>query len=586
MKSEKIRKRILDKARSGGEHVPPDESAHGMIGTVFFALLHAALFIGAYPPVDAWPLALLSPAPLAWLAIKARSTWRALIVVLIVQLLMWLWMNRWLIQVTIVGWPLLALYMSLYALAFVWIIRRLSRHRLMMMRPMALIIAVVWVGLECLRGELLFDGYPWYLLGHPLIEWPLLAQSADLLGAYFISFLAAAFAGAIVDVLRWRAHQLTGRPMVIAISVVAALQLLNVGYGAWRLRTEKPGGDEWRILAIQTNLPQSNKIAWSLEDQRKDMASFIELTKRAFDEAEQRPDLIAWPETMLPARGLEPDILQTLLDWRQQSELEFAFDVIRLSDELDTPMLIGAPTYLGLSVSEEGYWIWDTHYNSAYLVTGLPPYQRYDKYFLTPFGEVMPYISAWPWLEKKLLAIGAPGMAFDLRRNPDIKRLELEQERGGEVITLATPICFEDTVGRVCRRMVYEHGVKLADVLVNLSNDGWFGFYDAGRVQHAQIARFRCIENRVPMVRCANTGVSVSIDADGRLLGRIGEGRYGEARKAGWLEGVVSLDGRATLYGRMGDLWAWVCLLLTAGLTGATFFRQRSQRNQRKGKAR
>ncbi|MDY7108992.1 MAG: apolipoprotein N-acyltransferase [Planctomycetota bacterium] len=558
----------------------PEACAHGAVKTIIFALLHAVLFVCAYPPVNAWPLALLSPAPLAWLAINARSTRRALLVVLIVQILMWLWMKRWLIEVTVVGYPLLALYMSLYALLFVWIIRRLSRQRLMRAQPLALIIALVWVGLECLRGELIFDGYPWFLLGHPLIEWPLLGQSADLLGAYFTSFLAAAVAGVAVDFLRWHARRLAGRPMIVAVVVVALLQILSVGYGVRRLRETPSSGDELRILAIQTNLPQSNKIAWGLEDQRTDMAAWTDLTRRAFEEVEAPPDLIAWPETMLPARGLEPDILQALLDWRQQSELGFALDVIRLSDELDTPMLIGAPTYLGLDVNAEGYWTWETHYNSAYLVEGMPPYQRYDKCFLTPFGEVMPYISAWPWLEEKLLAVGAPGMTFDLAANPDIEHLELK--RADDVVVLATPICFEDTMARVCRRMVYERGVKRADVLVNLSNDGWFGSHESGRVQHAQIARFRCIENRVPMVRCVNTGVSVSIDAAGRLLGRIGEGRYGEARQEHWLEAVATLDGRATVYGRIGDLWAWVCLLLTAGLTGAGFLRPRSQR---KGKA-
>lgn len=569
MKSEKVRKSYREPAKSAGAYIPPDACPHSAVKTAIFALMHAVLFLCAYPPINAWPLALLAPAPLAWLAINARTTHRALLIVLIVQLLMWLWMSRWLIEVTVVGWPLQALCMSLYALAFVWIVRRISRHKLMMMRPMALVIAVVWVGLECLRGELAFDGYPWYLLGHPLIEWPVLAQSADLLGAYLTSFLAAVVAGAVVDFLRWHARQLPGRPAIIAIVVIAALQALNVGYGAWRLRAEEQGQAELRILAIQTNLPQSNKVAWSLEAQQSDMASFIDLTQRAFEETEGRPDLIVWPETMLPARGLEPEILQTLLDWRQESELGFAFDVIRLSDELRTPMLVGSPCFLGLDVSEEGMWIWDTHYNSAYLVDGLPPYQRYDKCFLTPFGEVMPYISAWPWLEEKLLAVGAKGMTFTLASNPDIERLTLR--RADRDIFLATPICFEDTVGRVCRRMVYDRGVKRADVLVNLSNDGWFGDHDAGRAQHAQIARFRCIENRVPMVRCANTGLSVAVDSRGRLLGRIGRGRYGEARRVGWLDARVPLDGSMTLYGRIGDVWAWVCLLAAAGFAGATF---------------
>jgi len=577
MKSEKVRMSYRETAKSAGACLAPDDGAHSAAMTIFFALMHAALFLCAYPPVNAWPLVFLAPAPLIWLAINARTTRRALIIVLIVQLLMWLWMSRWLIEVTVVGWPPQALCMSLYALAFVWVIRRLSRHRRLGRWPMALLAPVAWVGLECLRGELAFDGYPWFLLGHPLIEWPVLAQSADLLGTYFISFLAGAVAGAIIDLLRAWARQTPTRRAIIAAVVVMAVQALNIGYGVWRMRAEEPGRDELRILAIQTNLPQSNKVAWGLEDQRRDVASFIELTRRAFEAAAERPDLIVWPETMLPVRGLELETLQTLDDWRQEDEVGFAIDVFRLSDDLRTPMLVGSPCYLGLDVSEEGLWIWQRNYNSAYLVDGLPPYQRYDKYFLTPFGEVMPYISAWPWLEEKLLAVGAEGMTFNLDSNPEIERLLLTPRRGGRrAFRLATPICFEDTVGRVCRRMVYDRGAKRADVLVNLSNDGWFGEYDAGRAQHAQIARFRCIENRVPMVRCANTGLSVAFDAQGRVLGRIGQGRYGEARRAGWLSATVSVeDETATLYGRTGDAWAWACLLSAAALTVGTFVARR-----------
>ena len=79
-------------------------------------------------------------------------------------------------------------------------------------------------------------------------------------------------------------------------------------------------------------------------------------------------------------------------------------------------------------------------------------------------------------------------------------------------------------------------------MLVNLSNDGWFGDAIAGRDQHNQIARFRCIENRVPMVRAANTGQSVGIDSSGKVIAAIGAGRYGTARQGGTLRVATTLD--------------------------------------------
>jgi apolipoprotein N-acyltransferase len=177
-----------------------------------------------------------------------------------------------------------------------------------------------------------------------------------------------------------------------------------------------------------------------------------------------------------------------------------------------------------------------------------------------------------------MLGVGAPGMTFTLDAAEAIRRLPWPSQD----LTMATPICFEDTVARVCRRMVYEDGRKVAALLVNLSNDGWFGDHDAGRAQHAQIARFRCIENRVPMVRCANTGLSVAIDAAGRVVGRIGEGRYGEGRQAGALEVRVTLDDRTTLYARVRESWSWTCLALTAAAVGLVI-RRRPKAGQQRG---
>ncbi len=557
----------------GGDGRGSAEPASGVVVSVL-AAAHALMFVFAFPPFDLWPLVFIAPAPLAWLAIHSKSMRRATCVVLVAQCLMWLWIDRWLIDVTIAGYPMKAIYMALFAWFFVWLIRRISSHPKTSHLPMTLVIPIVWVGLECLRGELLFDGYSWFLLAHPAIQWPALAQSADLLGTYFVSFIVATTAGAVVDVARLRTGSISPKIAISALLAVAAVQLTNVGYGVWRLgqgTALRPGP---KVLLIQTNLPQSNKIGWSPEAQRQDVASFVELTRRAAEEFGGDFDLIVWPETMLPVRGLEQETLRTLLTWGQTDQLQFAHEVFELRDQLATPMLVGTPCFVDLDVDQSEdppRFVWSRHYNSAYLIADNGELQRYDKHLLTPFGEVMPYISKWPWLEDKLLGIGASGMSFDLDANEDIARLLLRFD--DRELRLATPICFEDAAARVCRRMIYEGGTKRAEVLVNLSNDGWFGSHDDGRAQHAQAARFRCIENRVPMVRCANTGFSLHFDPCGRLIDRIGVEGYGQARHPGWLLARTSLDSRSTLYGRVGEIWPWICLVLTALATGRTMIK-------------
>lgn len=539
--------------------------------TAALAILHAALFVLAFPPVNLFPLAALAPAPLAWLAINSRTTRRAVLVVFTTQVFMWLWLKQWLIHVSLLGYPILACYMSAYPVLFVWLIRRASQGNLVKRWPMTLVVPICWVACEYLRGTVVAHGYPWFLVAHPLVEWPVLVQSADIAGAYFVSLLAVSLSGLVVDVMRARAGNWGRKPLVGCVIAVALIHAGNVGYGLWRMGQK---GVLWpgpNLLVIQTNQPQSNRIEWTPEEQENDCIAFFRQTIKAA-EAEAsagRPgDLIVWPETMLPGWGLEPQAVEFLTSNTYWPGDMFSSGIAALSERVNAPMLVGSPAFLGLRV-EDGYFRWDKRYNSAYLVDGRPPYQRYDKTFLTPFGETMPYISNWTWLEQRLLALGAPGMTFDLDSNPDPELIEVFWE--DEPLAIPTPICFEDTVAEVCRSLVYRDGGKPRAVMVNLSNDGWFGDYASGRVQHAQIARFRCIENRVPMVRAANTGLSVAIDSNGCLVGRIGEKGYGEAKRAGRLASSPQLDERRTLYGSIGDSWAWISPATAAVILGLSY---------------
>ena len=538
----------------------------------------AALFALSFPPFDLWPLVFVAPAALAFAAIDESSTRRVLIAVFVSQFVMWLWLVHWIIPVTGVGYPFLALYMSIWPTLFAWIVRRIARHPKMNRWPNALMVPLLWTGIEFFRGDVLFHGYPWYLLAHPLIAAPVLLQTADLFGTYFISFTAAVVSGLIIDLIRARSRRspTTAFPssrLFISSTVVVSLYAVTLAYGLWRLNQSGTLSAGPRILAIQTNLPQDNKIGWSPEEQSRDVPGFMALTREALAKVSPPPDVIVWPETMVPGIGFEAQTnvkLQDLRDrlgWDLSHLLIWPREVEDFQRQIQIPMIVGSESWIAPQETQQNNRLIlqpRANYNSAYLINGEPPHQRYDKFFLTPFGETMPYISAWPWLEHLFLRIGVGAdLAFNLDSNPDVKLLPLNVRNTGRDVLIATPICFEDTVARFVRRMVHTKGEKLADVIVNISNDGWFNTSDGDRKLHAMTAQFRAIENRVPMVRCANTGVSVWIDSTGRVRGAAGAGTYGPPRQSGYLVAEVQLDSRRTLYGRIGEMMPILCLVAT-----------------------
>lgn len=563
-------------------------------------LLHAAVFALAFPPYDLWALAYVAPIPVALLALRTSSRTRAVLSVWLMSTLSWLWVQRWLIDVTGPGYVLLAMAQGAFPALFVWMLATLrprGRRPAVPGLTNVLLVPLLWVGTEMLRGSPIFlTGYPWFLLAHPLIAQPVLCQGADLLGTYFVSFTAAMFAGLLADVLTlplFRGGRLT-LTVRVSLALFVAAQAFVLGYGLYRLGQtdhivrEAPAVT---IAAVQTNLPQNNKQMWTLEQQFEDFAHFIELTHLAAepDTGRAQADLVVWPETMVPGLALNVEVMRETRRFEQQigrplRSVTFFHDALaELARSLGAPLLVGASAVNNLQYSTETKtdaqgnetitpdWKWDARYNSALVFDsqGRLSDIRYDKIHRTPFGEVIPIAHRWPAAQQWLLNLGANGMKFDLAAGRDFTRLEVPlQRQARDRILVGTPICFESTMPYVCRLLAHPDGQPPADVLVNLTNDGWFGSIYGGREQHLQVGRFRCIENRVPMIRAANTGVSAAIDSAGRLI------QVGPNIPAGqptWnAEGVmmatVRLDHRRPLYGRLGDAFGWCCLAASAAL--------------------
>ena len=469
---------------------------------------------------------------------------------------------------------------------------------------------IVWAGLEFARGDVIGYGYPWMLTGHPIIAWPFLAHAGAVIGAYGVSFLTVALGSALGCAVlsrgRWRSQGVVG--------VVGAVVIAGVWLGLSLVPGVQTQGSI-RVAVVQSNVAQSVKTGWSPPERLADLDTLLALTERA-SRAKPRPDVIVWPETMFPGDALEPDALNeeraARLVWYTDRDTKWprlAFVVWRGHDGIDQPQRITGPFEQGntlaiwTTVAADSLLAWqqrlgipmlvgaegiddlsitvnpadgrvDTKfskiYNSSYLIKdGKAAWTRYDKIHLTPFGEVMPYISSWKWLEQLFLrvGIGARGMSFDLSAGTK-PIVHVIQTQDAGLVRVATPICFEGVMPELCRRLVYAGSDRQADIMVQLTNEGWFGNFDAAREQHLQAVRWRAVELGVSVVRAANTGISALIGPSGRVLREGVEGGK-TSRVPGVLWADSPLTRGRTFYGRWGDVMGLSMFVLGMVLIGA-----------------
>lgn len=479
----------------------------------------------------------------------------------------WAVEHLWIMRVSELGYPFLAMYNAAWTGAAFWALGRVFRR--WPTAPMGLMAGVVCCAVEVARGEVVLGGYPWYLIAHPLIDATFLAGGGAVIGVYGLSALVCVIAGGGFDAL------VRGR-------VRAGLLTMAAGAMAWvgcALVPEVARDGVIRAAVVQTDSVQDNRTPatpWELVEQMK------VLSDRTREAAAQGPDFIAWPESMMPGRTMDPASIEVekraRVYWKvrppagEMFELdvyEFALGTMALQAEVGIPMLVGSEAFDNLRVTEppEGgvEYTGDHVYNSVFLVVdGRVSERRYDKMFLTPFGEVMPGIRHWPWLQDKVRALGAHGMPFDLTAGDEPVVLDVPRSGGRGPIRTVTPICFEATMPNVCRRLVYEGGRRRADLIVNGTNDGWFNLSRAGRAQHLQGARWRCVELGTPMARAANTGISALVDHRGRVVERLDRGD-------GVLSGELPMIRGVTWYGMGGWGAAWVVGAAGVGAVGVTF---------------
>jgi len=326
---------------------------------------------------------------------------------------------------------------------------------------------IVWVVLEYLQAHIPIMGFGWLSLGYSQYKNLPLIQIADFSGVYGVSFVVM-----MVNVAIYRAFKKSFRETIIAALVLIAV----FGYGTMR-GNEMGYRNDVKVSVIQGNIPQ--ELKWDPESQDMIIEKYTALTKMATLE---NADLIVWPETSFPGFF--------------EIDEELTEKVLTLAREIKTPLLIGVNT-------EED----EKYFNSAALISPEGNMtDKYDKTHLVPFGEYVPFSNKFPVLHKLVLGeLGefTPGKAF--------KIFKLKADFG-------VLICFEDIFPEISGKLV-NSGAKF---LIVITNDAWYGKSGAA-FQHAANSVFRAVENRVPVVRCANTGVSCFIDSKGRIYDSISE---------------------------------------------------------------
>jgi len=373
-------------------------------------------------------------------------------------------------------------------------------------RP-ALAFVASFVALEWLRGVIL-TGFPWAMIGHVWIGTPV-DQLAAVLGPSGLSLLTLLVA----------ALPIVGR---VRGALAATVLLVAVaGLGQWRLSQPLPAPRDQTLRLVQPNAEQALKWDDALAEDFLDR--LLTLT------ADGTPaDLTIWPETAVPYM------------------LEYAPDVA----DMIVAASDGKPVAAGIQREEAGRF-----YNSLRVLEGTGvETARYDKAHLVPFGEYMPFGDlAYDWFGIQAFAAQA-GATYSAGPGPDV----LDLGTLGKVLPL---ICYEVIFPREVNAVTTR-----ADWMLQITNDAWFGIR-TGPFQHFAQARLRAIEQGLPLVRVANTGITAVIDARGRVTDQLPFGV------------MAALDTKVpgalppTPYSRWGD---GPVLLLLAALGLATFLRRRT----------
>jgi apolipoprotein N-acyltransferase len=483
-----------------------------MSATLALTLLSAGLYAASFPPLSLAPLAWVALAPF-FAAVALVRPRRAAVLGCVWGMTVAYGVAWWLPAMVsgyfeasrLVGWSVfLAISVGLagwYFAAFAAWLSALARRGV----AGPLTAAVGWGACEFARSRLLV-GNPWALAGYSQVSFASLTQIADTTGPYGVGMLLAgvnaAVAAAVVPGLRGR------KPLRSVIALVVAL-VATLAYGQWRLGQEFGTGPRLRVALVQGAVPA--RFRWQPEFRAASVARYLALTDQA---AAGGPQLVVWPENAI--------------DFYVQERSPEAEAVLARSRDLDADLIVNGPRY-----DFEGERT--LYHNSVFVLRHGRIAAQHDKIRLLPVAE----------------GEGPGGfLARDTNYSPGT-RPELLEAAGVRVGSL---VCFEAMYPELVRRFT-DLG---AELLVNVSNDVWFGAAAAAR-HHLDIASVRAIENRRYLLRATSTGYSAIVDPHGRILAG------SPLDEPAVVSDTIQASAGRTPYQNVGDLAAWLAVLIAAG---------------------
>ncbi len=475
---------------------------------------------------------------------------------------------------------LFCLYLGLYHALFGGLIAAIRRSGIARNQTL-LLVPFVWVAVELARARV--TGLPWDLLGITQVDSLVLTRLAPYAGAYGLSFVIALVNALWLTRITLRDRRFT-RPVLTLAGV-----LLFVGYVALLHRTPAIDNTSATATLVQQNIEVGAASTGPQPTTKQLLDSFTDLSEHPSSTfLAGIPELPGTPEVVLlhsvpnpiqsePMNGMPTDessssVARSSSAWTPHSDLivwpespapgfqennpEFRQAISSLAKSTGTPVIVGDIGIDRADSDPRGYHL----YNSANFVDATGDFRgRYDKMHLVPFGEYVPYKALFFFAKSLLSEAGT----FDAGKHRRV--FSAGDHRYGIFI------CYESIFADEIR----QYAGLGADVLVNISNDGWYGDTSAAW-QHLNMVRMRAIEDHRWVLRATNTGVTAAIDPHGRVT--MAAPRHIRTS----LRVAFGYEQDLTFYARFGDLFAYLCALVTA-LVILRVYLQPLRQNRRPG---
>ncbi len=361
-----------------------------------------------------------------------------------------------------------------------------------------LVLPSAWVLLEMARSWFPAP-FPWLLMGSAAWKIPFTRPLYEVAGVHGVSFWIV-----MINVLIWTTFKVRKGERILAGTLLIGVLLVPFVLYPAHL---KSAGQKVKAGVVQGNFQQ--ELKWEEGLREETLRTYLSLTDMAVKKGAQ---LVVWPETAVPSF--------------YQAEPELSERLKRFASDRDIHLIFGSPGY---EIAGRDIIL----YNRVYYLSPDGREDFYDKTMLVPFGEYVPLGSLLPFVDRMV-----PG--------------EGEFARGIWGAPFKTPvpsgalICYEVSIPSLARREVRDGSL----MLINVTNDAWFG-RSWGPYQHLAVAAVRAVENQVPVLRAANTGISAIIDRNGRIIERI------PLDERGVVVAEIETGGEQTIYTRFGD---WIVI--------------------------